>query len=187
MEKNLKKLLLLISIFILIAINIWIFISNTTKKNYNAKAIPMVNETQLKEQNAFVSEKEMEDKINTKVTSMDEISRAKVYCGRFIETIENKEYQKAYSYLNAAYKANYFPTLEEFSTYMQNKYPKNGIIIKYNSVDKKGEVFVLDITVYDEDDADFIAFNQSVIIREIEANNFSVSFSKDDERSGRSR
>lgn len=187
MEKNLRKLLLVIVIFILIAINLGIFISNTTKKKNKSETNTMINDTQTQEQKAPVSEKEMEDKINTKVANMDEISRAKVYCGRFVEAIEEQDYQKAYGYLNATYKANYFPTLEEFSTYIQNKYPKNGIIVKYNSVEKKGEVFVLDITVYDEDDIDFIAFNQSVIIREIEANNFSVSFSKDDERSGRSR
>ena len=189
MEKSLKKIFLLIAIFILIAINLWIFINNSNKKKGNNEPKAQVNEIQKQEKNTKVSETKVEEKEKekTKIASMDEISRVRVYCGKFIEAIEDKDYQQAYDYLNVTYKANYFPTLEEFSNYIKEKYPQNGIVVKYNSVEKKGEVFVLDITVYDEDNIDSFLFSQSIVIREIEANNFSLSFSKDDERSGRSR
>ena len=184
MEKRLKRLIMLLLIFILIALNIWIFISNNMSKK-TSQTDNRDEDIVTYQENTVISENTIDDKIKSKVSKMDEISRAKFYCGKFMEAIENKNYELAYSYLNETYKSNYFRSLDEFKSYMENKYPKNGIIVKYNSTDKKGEVFVLDITVNDEDDPEFKEFNQSIVIREISLNNFSISFSKDDERGER--
>ena len=184
MEKRLKKLIMLLLIFILIALNIWIFITNNMSQE-TSKTEDKDEDIVTYQENTIISDNVIDDKIKSKVANMDEISRAKFYCGEFIEAIENKNYELAYSYLNETYKSNYFRSLDEFSSYMENKYPKNSIVVKYSSTDKKGEVFVLDMMIYDEEDPDFKEFNQTMVIREISLNNFSISFSKDDERGER--
>ena len=62
---------------------------------------------------------------------------------------------------------------------MSKKYPKNRIVVKYNTVERKGEIFVLSVNISDGKDKNFQTFSENVVIREISANNFSISFSKD--------
>lgn len=180
MEKHLKKLILLIIILIFIAINIGIFVyyfgklnqNNTTERENNINTNS--NEVEIVDQN-----KAIENVVENKIANMDEGNRIKAYYGKFIDLIESKEYETAYSYLNDEFKANYFRTLQEFIEYMSNKYPKNRIVVKYNTVERKGEIFVLGVSISDGKDSSFQSFSENVVIREISTNNFSISFSKD--------
>ncbi len=186
MEKSLSRVIYIIIILALIAINVGVYIHFNKKDTSSQKDDSIENSI---EDNSVTEENSKENEtvsevIDKKVASMDEASRAKIYCGKFMDAIEKRDYELAYSYLNVTYKSKYFPSLNEFSEYMKEKYPKNGIVLKYNSIDRKGEVFILDVTVFDDSDSEFEEFNQSIVVRENSLNNFSISFSKDDERSG---
>lgn len=180
MEKNLKKIIVLISILILIAINIGIFVYyfnklNKIEQNKQGDNSNFNNsETVIADQNKLI-----ENVVENKISNMDEGNRIKSYYGKFIDLIQSKEYETAYSYLNDEFKANYFETLEQFSKYMENKYPKNRIVVKYNTVERKGEIFVLGVSISDGKDKSFQSFSENIVIREISMNNFSISFSKD--------
>lgn len=179
MEKKLKGIIVLIVILVLVAINLIIFIfnnQNNSQKETNNK----VNTTQENTTSIDIYEnKSLESIIDNKIANMEDDNRIKAYYGKFIKMINSKDYESAYNCLNDSFKANYFTTLEEFAQYMENKYPKNRIVVEYNNVERKGEVFVLGVVINDAIDPNFQEFSESVVIREISANNFSLSFSKD--------
>ena len=180
MNKNLRKIIITIIILILIAINIAVFISHNNEKS---KA-DYSNDNGTREQIAMADYEPNKNKvINTvvekKIADMKGDARIKAYYGTFLNFIESKDYASAYNYLNDEFKANYFQTLQEFSDYMSKKYPKNKIVVKYTTVERKGEIFVLGVSISDGEDRNFQPFSENVVIREISVNNFSISFSKD--------
>ncbi len=186
MEKSLNRVIYIIIILALIAINVGVYIHFNKKETSSNKGD--LTENNIVE-NIMNEEKDDDDEtvneiVDKKIASMDEASRAKIYCGKFMDAIEKRDYERAYSYLNVTFKSNYFPSLNEFSEYMEKKYPKNGIALKYDSIERKGEVFILDVTVFDDSDSEFEKFTQTIVVRENSLNNFSISFSKDNERSG---
>ena len=189
MEKKIKRLLFLIIILILVAANIGIFVYYFGKVNQNntnqeeKENIVNSNTTVIIDQNKVI-----QNVVENKISNMDEGNRIKSYYGKFIDLIQSKDYASAYNYLNDDFKANYFETLQEFSEYMSNKYPKNRIVVKYNTVERRGEIFVLGVIISDGKDKGFQEFSENIVIREISMNNFSISFSKDiRDTSGRSK
>ena len=183
MKKHLKIIIGTMIILILIAINIIIFLNYKKSENSDNVATQSntIENTNNTITNTSINEnEEIDNQVKNKITNMPEGNRVRAYYGQFIEAIENKNFDIAYEYLNNDFKANYFKTVQEFSEYMMNKYPKNRIVVKYNSVERKGEVFVLSVTIDDATDTNFQAFSENVVIREISMNNFSLSFTKDD-------
>lgn len=183
MEKNLKRLIIIIIVLIVIAICIGIFISNKNKKSSES----IVNKTA-----ETITQDELDDNntsgaiIDSKIANMDESARLRAYFGKFIDAIETEDYYTAYNYLNDNYKSQYFNTIDEFSEYIKNKYPKNKIAVKYDNVERKGEIFLLEVTIYDSEDTSYSPLSQTVVIRENSVNNFTMSFSKIIEKKGRS-
>lgn len=180
MNKNLKKIIITIIILILIAMNIAVYISHNSEKS---KA-DYTNDNGTREQIAMADYEPNKNKVidtvvSKKIADMEGDARIKAYYGTFLNFIEDKDYASAYNYLNDDFKANYFQTIEDFSDYMSKKYPKNRIVVKYNTVERKGEIFVLSVNISDGKDKNFQTFSENVVIREISANNFSISFSKD--------
>lgn len=79
-------------------------------------------------------EKEYESANNTQ--------KAQLCLNRFFECINNKDYEKAYSYLNSSYKENNFPTLNEFETYVKsNWYDINSFT--YSDIQLDNETYIL--------------------------------------------
>lgn len=180
MKKSLKRIIILIVILILVAINLIIFVSNYNNSNQNNQKKEEPTNTLNIEKNSETNQNKLiENVVESKVSSMDEGNRVKSYYGKFIDLIESREYQTAYNYLNDEFKANYFQTLQSFSEYMENKYPKNRIVVKYNTIERKGEIFVLGVSISDGKDSSFQTFSENVVIRELSMNNFTISFSKD--------
>ena len=118
MKKKVVNLLLIIVVLIMIAINILIYIkNNSTNENETLNENVQVS-------NESLSEKEIENTINSRIEGMPDRNRMQVYFGTFITYIENNEYEKAYALLNENFKNNYFKTLSSFESYFEN-YPKN--------------------------------------------------------------
>lgn len=196
MEKDIRKLRLLI-IIILILINIVILVTNLIKKN----KVAIKNSTSSTE-NSTISDisgdntaedlyyKKTENEITSetiqnitqvvdgKIQNMDENARTQAYFGKYIEQIESNNYSDAYNMLNDEYKNNYFPSLSDFENYAKNTYPSGSLAVNYNSFDRKGEIYVLDVTIYSITNTNTKELNQTVVIRENSINNFKISFSK---------
>ena len=170
MDKKLINLLLIIVILILLAINIKIYINNNKDEESNSmQNIYVENNVQN-----IQEEKDINNTITNKVSEMTERSRMQSYFGTFIKYIEQKEYESAYNLLNESFKNNYFTTLEEFENYVQ-KYPKN-IVVDYKNIDRQGELYVLEVEIKDVFDSTIEPITQRVVVRELGANEFTLSF-----------
>lgn len=195
MNENLKKNLRILIIIILVLINVIILINNLIK-NEKAK---ITNNNQINEVNDIVDYNIIEDEYaddednnenvenaveytssisNSQISSMNESARVKTYFGEFLSYLDNKNYEKAYAMLNSDYKTNYFPTLEEFETYIQENFPSGKLVASYNSFDRKGEIYVINVSIYSLSGSKDNAVTKDVVIRENGTNDFTLSFSK---------
>lgn len=181
MNERLKKILRIIIILILILINIFILIKNLlneeVKKSESSNNVGtnVVGQENILSSGIISNETTI---IENRMSSMSEGNRAQTYFGEFIDEVENEEFSNAYNMLNDEYKKNYFPNQSDFEQYVKEKYPKGSIAVKYNSFDKKSDLFVLDVIIYSITDSNSNQLNQTVVIKENGLNDFKISFSK---------
>lgn len=72
----------------------------------------------------------------------EEAKKAQLCLNRFFEALNNKDYEKAYSYLNETYRANNFKTVDEFRQYVQsNWFDFNNFT--YKNVSINGDYYLL--------------------------------------------
>lgn len=117
------------------------------------------------------------DNIIAQLQQLEERDRMEFYFGMFLENIENKNYDKAYSFLNNEFKNNYFPTVESFQEYISTIFTELSDI-DHENIERNGEVYVLWIKVSD-------AINgkpgekkeMNIVIKENDYNDFEMSFS----------
>lgn len=181
MDEKLRKTLRIVIILILVLVNIVVLLSNLIKnktqneKNTDNNAVSnQVSENEIYEktiENTAVS-------VENKISNMNESDRIKSYFGEFLDNIENKEYNKAYNLLNEEFKNNYFPSLEEFENYINETFPEVSLAAQYNSFNRKGEIYVLNVSIYSLAGSKENSITKDVVIRENGTNNFTISFSK---------
>lgn len=184
MNKKLKIIISAIIVLILIAINLAIFISynkDTTEQENNKNII--LEETLEQNEENIMEENQNDDIlydeiVDDKISKMSDGERIKAYFGKFVETIEDQEYEQAYKYLNEDFRKNYFPSLEEFTEYVENKFPKSTILVKYNNIERKGEIFLLSVSLIDGNNLETNLKQYTVVVRENKLNDFKISFSK---------
>ena len=172
MDKRLKKIIIAIVILILIAINISIFIKYNKKENIIEQNTIEIQE-KIEEKSTLTG---VDEKLKNKITGLGERERIEAYYGSFINAIQTKDYSKAYNMLNENFKNNYFNQEADFENYIKSKYPTSNIIVKYNNIERQGEVFIITVTLDDAFDSNFEEIEQRVVIRENSANNFKISF-----------
>ena len=126
------------------------------------------------ENNKQFTESEIENTVTNKVMTLPEKNRMQIYFGKFISYIEEKDYENAYKLLNENFKNNYFDTIEKFEEYMK-KYPSS-MAVEYLNFERQGELFVLTVNIKDVFNSSASVINQRVVIRENEANDFTISF-----------
>lgn len=185
MEKN-SKILRILIVIILILINVFILVNHLIKENKpnELNKENVVNTTNI--ENDVKTENQIYDEtiqnttqvIQDQISNMNEDERVQTYFGEFIEKIENKNYADAYELLNEEYKKQYFPNESDFENYIQSTYPKGNLAVKYNSFDRKGEIYTLAVTIYSITNSGEPELNQSIVIRENGVNDFKISFSK---------
>lgn len=168
-KKKDYKIIYLVGILLLIIILSISFNQNKKQEN-NFEAQQEKTEEEIRDM-----EKE---NITAKVQDMKERDRMEFYFGMFLNYIEDAEYQKAYDLLYTEFKQNYFPTLEDFTEYVQKTFPKMSEIT-YNNIERNGDVYVLWITITDilngkpGDEKQEI----NIVIQENDYNDFVMSFS----------
>ena len=168
MKKRIVNILLTMVVLVLVAINIIIFMNNNLKK----AETETLND--VKENVIDNPEQVIKNSVDNKVAELPEKNRMQIYFGTFMQYIEDKKYDEAYNLLNENFKSNYFPSIEKFEEYVQ-KYPKD-ITIEYQNLERQGELFVLTVQIKDVFDKNVEPITQRVVIRELEANKFTLSF-----------
>lgn len=165
--KNKKVILVLMIILVIVAIAISVIITNMKKQPITNNAASS-NEVHMKTDEQINAE-EIEE-----LKSMTEKERIRFYVSKYISYIETNEYEKAYALLNDDFKANYFPTVQDFKNYTKNKYP-DIITMNNSSIQREGKYYILTITFADmiEDKKNFA---QKFIIVENNYNDFVLSF-----------
>lgn len=142
-------------------------VSNTTSNSIQVDETNNVkNEVNILKNETTV----VQTQVDNKIKNMSEASRIRNYCAKYFDAIEKKKYETAYAMLNENFKNNYFKDEESFESYAKTTYPTGTIYLNYNSVERKGEIFQLQLTINDE-------ISQTMIVRENDANNFTISFS----------
>ena len=97
------------------------------------------------------------------------------YCGEYFKHLEHKEYDQAYALLYPEFKQNYFPTLEEYETYIKNNYPKSWAL-EYEDITRQGNIYVLKLKILDILGTKDNEKSQRIVIKENNYNDFVISF-----------
>lgn len=188
MDSKLKRIIILIIILILVAINIKIFISNNSESKTNNVATNnnIVNENttntnstnNVNEIIQSMNSKTDQD-INSQLSGMSEISRVKTYFGKFIRCIERDDYQNAFNMINDTFKKNKFNNnVDDFKNYINENFPDGNIVVSYDSAERKGEIYVLNVTIGSMNNSSSYEKRKfTIVIRENGENDFSISFS----------
>lgn len=158
-----KKKILFLTIILLILLVIAIIVLKLQSKNNNT--------TITNSQENAVSY--YEDNNVDKLEQMSERDRIKFYFSQYIENIENGDYDKAYNLLYTEFKEKYYPTLEDYEEYVEEKYPEI-ITLNYDDIQTEGYYYILTITFFDTvKDSEF---KQKFVIREYDFNKIAISF-----------
>lgn len=167
-NKKMKRIYFIFGIFCIILLAIILKKSVSKDKQENQ----IDRDIQIQE-----SENRENDRTIEKLKNMKERDRMEFYCGVFLDYIENEKYEKAYDLLYPEFKNNYFPTLNDFIKYAQNKF-SDMLNIEHDNIERNGEVYVMWLYIID-------AINgkpgekeeMKIVIKENDYNDFVLSFS----------
>ena len=110
--------------------------------------------------------------------SMNEPDRIKYYFNKYIDCLENKDYETAYNMLDQKFKDNYFQTLDSYVTYVNNKYSPI-ISVTYDDFNRMGNYYILDVTFLDlfsSTDDNMVGTTQKFIFYETDYDVYTMSF-----------
>lgn len=166
--KKKKKVIVLMISVILIIMTFIIFIfyrKNSTKYSDNSS-----NE---------VEQSEEENKLNSKLKTVSESERIKIYLGTYLKYIEKKDYNSAYNLLYPEFKQNYFPTLEEYEKYIKEQQFPDMLAIEYEQISLQGNYYVVTVNIGDLiTRSKELEQEKTFIIKEDGYNNYYISLKK---------
>lgn len=171
--KNYQLILILICV-LLIIINLIIYLKKI--------ALPKTEDQTPSKQSNIVRQnntteevyRSNDDKIKYLV-SLSERDRMQYYCGTFFKFIKHKDYEAAYNLLYSDFKTNYFPTLEDFQKYIEEKFPKY-FGLEYDDISRQGNIYVLRLKIVDANNLSAEEEIQRIVIQENNYNDFVMSF-----------
>ncbi len=163
-------LLLIVVIVIIVVINTVFMSESDEEENILNNGVAEENILTAEEIDENTNQLEIED-----LKDKDERTRIQQYCGKFIRYIESKDYDKAYALLYPDFKTNYFPTLEDFQKYAEEKFPSTLISVEYNNIERQGKYYILFTTVKTPLDTSY-SMDQKFILIENGFNDFQLSF-----------
>lgn len=158
--KKKRKILVLIVIFVIILL---ILINIAQRKNANNITV-----SDSTDQTIDSSVQELEE-----LKQMNEKQRIKFYFSKYIENLENGNFEVAYNMLYEEFKNNYFSTLEKYEEYIKEKYPEI-ITVSYVNFQREGIYYILTMEI--QDLINDTSFEQIFVVREYDYNNFVLSF-----------
>ena len=169
MKKIDNNKVILVSIGIIFILLIIVFYLEAKEKE--------LDYSQLSEDEVNVAiQEEINDIHVDELSKLGEDDRIEQYISRFMEKIDNEEYEAAYGMLYEDFKTNYFPTLDSFEKYAKEKFPKI-MSLEHTNLERNGEIYVAWVTVYDLMKSKSEGVEMNFVIKENELNDFVLSFS----------
>lgn len=181
-KKEVISFVVLILVTLILAIiNFNLFQSKIVKPTQHNEEIKKQYETRGSSNNTVQkssTDEELAENKLEKLKDMGERDRMETYFAEYIAHVEKEEYEQAYVLLNETFKANYFPTLEEYKNYVKQKYPSM-IGVEYNDIERQGEYYILFISIINPlaNKGENSSFNQRIVLYERDFNDFELSFS----------
>ena len=175
-EFDVKYLILIIMVIFLLIINLILFLKKVVEpKQQDTQALANSSKyTTNKTTNYKVPQ--TDEEIIKYLSTLGEGNRIEYYCGKFINLITEKEYEKAYRLLYSEFKEKYFPTLEDFVKYVEKFYPES-YAIDFDDIDRYNNIYVIRVKILDYNStAQDEPLIQRVVIRENNYNDYVVSF-----------
>lgn len=173
MNKNIKKILIIIVILILMAINLIIFINHFNYKNTEENNLTNQISTIIKHN--IATEEETENSRKEMLNEYSEATRMKTYVGQYLSYIDSEKYEDAYNLLYQNFKNTYFKTLVDFENYAKEKYPSE-IMAEYTNMNKEGNIYILSVKIQDPTNKEYKTLEQNIVIQENDLNDFVLSF-----------
>lgn len=158
--KRKNRVLLLIALFIVILLILITIVNIQSSKK--------TEEAELKNETTY-----FEDSSVNKLASMSEKERITFYFSKYIENIENGDYEAAYNMLYDEFKNIYFNTIEKFERYVKEKYPEI-ISVEYVNFKREGKYYIISVKISDISTDE--SFEQKFILMEYDYDNFKLSF-----------
>ena len=181
LQNKLEKvdIILIIVILILIVVNLSIYWIEIGEPKYliQQSASPSTTkvETKKKEETKTIEIPQTQEEIIKKLATLGERDRMEYYVGQYFKHLEKKEYEEAYNMLYAEFKENYFPTLEDYTSYVQSFYPAKWALV-YDDITRQGNIYVLKLKILDIFGSEEDEKQQRVVVKENNYNNFVISF-----------
>ena len=183
---NKTNLLLTILMLLLMVFNIMLFNNkiltptmhnNEIKKQYEENMVQIDKEkTESNVEEKVLTEEEMQAEYLTDLKSMDEVNRMYSYFHKYIEMVEQEQYEEAFSLLNEDFIAQYFGNIDNYTKYVKERYP-TFIATEYNGIERQGEYYILTVNIKNAVDYGMDeSLMQKFVIHEKGIDNFELSF-----------
>lgn len=167
-DDNKHAIIIVIGILIIILLVLVDIVKN------NSKGQDYSNLT--KEEISVAIQKEVDEMELSTLASKSERDRIEYYVAKFIQAVEEKNYEKAYDMLYEDFKNNYFPTLSSFEEYAESKFSKL-ITVDHTNIERNGEYYILWTTMSDPISGKSSGKDMNFVVRENDLNDFDMSFS----------
>lgn len=166
-----KKMPVVVTIFIILII-IAIIVSIGTRKKKKSY------DNMTAEEIAADIEAEINEMEIAKLSNLKERDRMERYVKKFIDYIEDKNYENAYDLLYDDFKEKYFPRFEDFTKYCDTSFPKM-MNINHTNIERAGDNYVLWVTMSDMLKGKDSSKEMNFVIKENAIADFKLSFSVD--------
>ena len=172
--KKKTKIILIVAIAVLV---ILLLIIIGIRNNLNKEKVKVDAE------NNIILDTRTEEQVNAdlikKLKNVSESERIRIYLGQYFKYIEAKDYESAYNVLYPQYKTNYFPKLEDFKKFIEEKKYPDLLAISYNDIYMQGKYYVVEVTITDFLGKD-VSFKETekLIVQENDYNDYYISFQK---------
>lgn len=172
-NKTIKTVLFFIVILVLISLNLVVFINEHSDKKVKIEDtneyVPQNIVRQIADDNTI------EQSMQNNISQQGERNRCQTYIGEFLTWIEDGNYIKAYNTLNKDFKTNYFPSVDEFKTYVTTHFPKNSVL-EYVDISRQDPYYIVTVKMNDDVDRSFTTLTERFVVKENGNNDFEISF-----------
>lgn len=163
--------------FIILILTI-IFLSLYAKNNFKndgniitTKKITVISEKDDSKEKVARTDEEIIKKLST----LGEWDRMDYYCGEYFKYLVDKNYESAYNLLYPEFKEKYFPTLDDYTKYIEKTYP-NGFSWTDEDITRQGNVYVLKVKILDTKGTRDNEKSQRIVLKENNYNDYIISF-----------
>lgn len=145
-------------------------------KQYEQNIAEKKAEEEAKLQDDEMSKEDIDAEQLANLKSMGEADRMYIYFYNYITLVESGKYEEAYNLLYSDFKTQYFPTLETYTTYVQNRYPQF-MSVEYESIERQGEYYILTVIIRDDIVTEnSVTLKQKFVMHEKGFNDIELSF-----------